>query len=50
MGDSCVETSAVPDWLDKLEKRRELVSKGRLGHESGAGASCTVCGMTHPHK
>lgn len=46
MGDSsCVETSAVPDWLEKLEKRRELVSKGRLGHEHGAGAPCNVCGM-----
>lgn len=42
MGD--VETSTVPDWLEKLEKRRELVSKGRLGHESGAGAPCLVCG------
>lgn len=45
MGDLVAETSSVPpEWLEKLEKRREIVSKGRLGHESGAGAPCNVCG------
>lgn len=45
MGDLVAETTSTPPaWLEKLEKRREIVSKGRLGHESGAGASCIVCG------
>lgn len=51
MGDLIAETSSVPpEWLEKLEKRREIVSKGRLGHESGAGAPCNVCGeIIHYH-
>lgn len=45
MGDLVAESTSVPPaWLEKLEKRREIVSKGRLGHESGAGAACLVCG------
>ncbi|XP_030379499.1 uncharacterized protein LOC115627806 [Scaptodrosophila lebanonensis] len=39
----CVETPAAPEWLSKLESRRELLKKSKLGHESGAGAPCNVC-------
>ncbi|XP_059622617.1 uncharacterized protein LOC132265848 [Phlebotomus argentipes] len=49
MSDSCVETSSTPEWVVKLEKKREEVFKGRrLGHESGAGAPCNVCGSACP--
>lgn len=43
--ESCVETPAAPEWLSKLESRREKLTKSKkLGHESGAGAPCNVCG------
>ena len=37
-----IETS-VPEWLIKLESRREKI-KAKLGHESGNGAPCMSCG------
>lgn len=37
-----VESTPAPDWLVKLESRRELV-RGKLGHEVGAGAPCNNC-------
>ncbi|SPP75346.1 uncharacterized protein LOC117592537 isoform X1 [Drosophila guanche] len=42
---SCVETPTAPEWLSKLENRREMVTlnRSKLGHESGAGAPCTEC-------
>ncbi|KAH8394883.1 hypothetical protein KR222_008461 [Zaprionus bogoriensis] len=40
---SCVETPTAPEWLSKLESRRELLKKSKLGHESGAGAPCSEC-------
>ena len=42
--DSCVETPAAPEWLSKLESRREKLVRGKLGHEAGAGAPCNDCG------
>lgn len=42
MNESCVETPAAPEWLSKLELRRETLTKRRLGHESGAGSLCLV--------
>ncbi|XP_055621903.1 uncharacterized protein LOC129765526 [Toxorhynchites rutilus septentrionalis] len=42
MAESGIETAAAPDWLVKLESRREQI-RGRLGHESGNGAPCIVC-------
>ncbi|XP_038108774.1 uncharacterized protein LOC6039974 [Culex quinquefasciatus] len=47
MADSGIETAAPPDWLEKLETRREKI-KGKLGHESGNGAPCVVCGSKCP--
>lgn len=48
-GESCVETPAAPEWLSKLESRREKIgSRGKLGHESGAGAPCNECGDKCP--
>lgn len=44
MSESCVETPEAPAWLSKLESQREKLSKARLGHDSGAGASCNSCG------
>ncbi|GAB0092327.1 testin [Sergentomyia squamirostris] len=39
----------TPEWVVKLEKKRDEVFKGRrLGHESGAGAPCNVCGSGCP--
>lgn len=46
--ESCVETPAAPEWLSKLESRREKLTKSKLGHESGAGAPCNVCGSKCP--
>lgn len=47
--ESCVETPAAPEWLSKLESRREKLTKSKkLGHESGAGAPCNVCGSACP--
>lgn len=43
-----VENSQVPEWLIKLEKRREDLKRGKLGHESGAGAKCNECGPDCP--
>ncbi|XP_058974841.1 uncharacterized protein LOC131800958 [Musca domestica] len=40
---SCVETPAAPEWLSKLEDRREKLKCSKLGHEVGAGAPCSVC-------
>ncbi|EDW01376.1 uncharacterized protein LOC6560187 [Drosophila grimshawi] len=40
---SCVETPTAPEWLSKLESRRELLKRSKLGHESGAGAPCGEC-------
>ncbi|KAM8711585.1 hypothetical protein ACLKA7_012151 [Drosophila subpalustris] len=40
---SCVETPTEPEWLSKLESRRELLKRSKLGHESGAGAPCNEC-------
>ncbi|XP_075166253.1 testin LIM domain protein [Haematobia irritans] len=40
---SCVETPAAPEWLSKLEDRRERLKFAKLGHEVGAGAPCSVC-------
>lgn len=40
---SCVETPMAPEWLSKLESRRELLKRSKLGHESGAGAPCSEC-------
>ncbi|KAH8297414.1 hypothetical protein KR044_011474 [Drosophila immigrans] len=40
---SCVETPTAPEWLSKLESRRELLKRSKLGHESGAGAPCSEC-------
>uniref|UniRef100_A0A1B0FV48 Putative focal adhesion protein pinch-1 n=1 Tax=Lutzomyia longipalpis TaxID=7200 RepID=A0A1B0FV48_LUTLO len=49
MAGSCIETSSTPDWVVKLERKREEVFRGRkLGHESGAGAPCNVCGSACP--
>lgn len=33
----------APEWLIKLENRREQRIKNKLGHEVGAGAPCLVC-------
>ena len=44
MNQSCVETPDAPDWLLKLENRREKLKLSKLGHESGAGAPCNACG------
>lgn len=30
---SCVETPAEPEWLSKLENRREKLKQTKLGHE-----------------
>lgn len=40
---SGVETSVPPEWLVKLENRRERLGKVGLEHERGAGALCNVC-------
>lgn len=40
--------SPAPEWLLKLETRRQNLSRGKLGHESGAGAACTLCGSGCP--
>ncbi|XP_020803330.1 uncharacterized protein LOC110180050 [Drosophila serrata] len=40
---SCVETPKAPEWLSKLESRREQLKRSKLGHESGAGAPCLEC-------
>ncbi|XP_017110188.2 uncharacterized protein Tes [Drosophila bipectinata] len=40
---SCVETPKAPEWLSKLESRREQLKRSKLGHESGAGAPCNQC-------
>ncbi|XP_055528166.1 testin isoform X2 [Wyeomyia smithii] len=42
MAESGIETTAAPEWLVKLESRREQI-KAKLGHESGNGAPCVVC-------
>lgn len=48
MAESCIETPEAPAWLSKLERQREKLSKARLGHDSGAGASCNLCGPECP--
>lgn len=45
MAESSIEIPSAPAWLSKLETRREILSKAKIGHETGAGASCNVCGM-----
>ncbi|XP_037947509.1 uncharacterized protein LOC119679307 [Teleopsis dalmanni] len=45
---SCVETPAAPDWLLKLEDRREKLKQSKLGHEAGAGSKCNECGDKCP--
>ncbi|XP_058832677.1 uncharacterized protein LOC131690734 [Topomyia yanbarensis] len=47
MAESGIETTAAPEWLVKLESRREQI-KAKLGHESGNGAPCVVCGSKCP--
>ncbi|XP_058054420.1 testin [Anopheles bellator] len=39
--------SEPPDWLVKLESRREQI-KAKLSHESGNGAPCIACGSACP--
>lgn len=48
MSNSCVETPAAPEWLSKLESRREQLKRCKLGHEAGAGAACNDCGDKCP--
>lgn len=36
------ESGQAPEWLIKLENRREKI-KNKLGHEVGAGAPCLFC-------
>lgn len=45
MEESSVEIPSAPAWLSKLENRREILSKSKIGHETGAGASCNICGI-----
>uniref|UniRef100_A0A182WDK7 Testin n=1 Tax=Anopheles minimus TaxID=112268 RepID=A0A182WDK7_9DIPT len=47
MTDSGIESPAAPEWLLKLESRREQI-KAKLSHESGNGAPCNVCGSSCP--
>ncbi|XP_062563417.1 uncharacterized protein LOC134226579 isoform X2 [Armigeres subalbatus] len=47
MSGSGTDTGSVPEWLIKLESRREQI-KAKLGHESGNGAPCIVCGEKCP--
>ncbi|XP_058462924.1 uncharacterized protein LOC131437534 [Malaya genurostris] len=47
MTESGIETTVAPEWLVKLESRREQI-KAKLGHESGNGAPCVVCGSKCP--
>ncbi|XP_055599147.1 uncharacterized protein LOC129748525 [Uranotaenia lowii] len=47
MAESGIETAAAPEWLVKLESRREQI-KAKLGHESGNGAPCVACGTKCP--
>lgn len=42
-----IETPAAPEWLVRLESRREQI-KAKLGHESGNGAPCVICGSKCP--
>uniref|UniRef100_A0A182MUC1 LIM zinc-binding domain-containing protein n=1 Tax=Anopheles culicifacies TaxID=139723 RepID=A0A182MUC1_9DIPT len=42
MTESGIESPAAPEWLLKLESRREQI-KAKLSHESGNGAPCNVC-------
>ncbi|XP_058130016.1 testin [Anopheles ziemanni] len=44
---SGIESPAAPEWLVKLESRRERI-KAKLSHESGNGAPCNVCGSACP--
>uniref|UniRef100_A0AAG5DMW2 Testin n=1 Tax=Anopheles atroparvus TaxID=41427 RepID=A0AAG5DMW2_ANOAO len=44
---SGIESPAAPEWLLKLESRRERI-KAKLSHESGNGAPCNVCGSACP--
>uniref|UniRef100_A0A1A9W3P9 Testin n=1 Tax=Glossina brevipalpis TaxID=37001 RepID=A0A1A9W3P9_9MUSC len=48
MSNSCVETPDAPEWLSKLESRREQLKRSKLGHEAGAGAPCNDCGDKCP--
>ncbi|XP_041782458.1 testin [Anopheles merus] len=47
MAESGIESPAAPEWLLKLESRREQI-KAKLSHESGNGAPCNVCGSSCP--
>lgn len=47
MDESGIETASVPEWLIKLESRREQI-KAKLEHESGNGAPCAICGTKCP--
>lgn len=33
----------APEWLQKLENRREKKIRSKLGHELGSGAPCLNC-------
>ncbi|XP_053681024.1 testin [Anopheles nili] len=45
--ESGIESPAAPEWLLKLESRREQI-KAKLSHESGNGAPCNACGSACP--
>ncbi|XP_067628348.1 testin [Eurosta solidaginis] len=47
--ENCVEESVAPEWLSKLESRRENLQRStKLSHEVGAGAPCGECGEKCP--
>ncbi|CAD7012318.1 unnamed protein product [Ceratitis capitata] len=47
--ENCVEEPVAPEWLSKLESRRENLQRAtKLSHEVGAGAPCGECGDKCP--
>lgn len=47
--ENCVEEPVAPEWLSKLESRRENLQRAtKLSHEVGAGAPCGECGEKCP--
>ncbi|XP_036332992.1 testin [Rhagoletis pomonella] len=47
--ENCVEEPVAPEWLSKLESRRENLQRStKLSHEVGAGAPCGECGDKCP--
>ncbi|ETN63900.1 testin [Anopheles darlingi] len=48
MAESGIESPAAPEWLVKLENRREQIKATKLSHESGNGAPCKTCGSACP--